>query len=339
MTMQQGSGVPPGAGRDFPRKVGATAYTPLEAMLDAEVVSWHPPYRAEVRSISEGIRPEARRLFDADTARLLAEDPGRQDLIAPAQWRNGLRILGFLAAAATLAGIVIAAGISPRNQPSVDASVVAVTVGVTSTLALLLVGASMLFPAKMGVPNRLASISLWLGTVGAFASAGALLLRQDTWSPSTPGWLLLTAASGLGLLVLAVVVAIARRPSKHGPAPVTEADLRKLRIRALHTALEHAMESASEAWHRLDEQTQRGLERGRENAVAALLDARGPKFQPEWLRSSAPGSVGLPFAADKAHEILHLGDAQLTARETGGPYGYFVEQSRRAAEEHDHKRG
>lgn len=339
MAMQQGSGVPPGAGRDFPRKVGATAYTPLEAMLDAEVVSWHPPYRAEVQKISAGIRPEAQRLFDADTARLLAEDPSRQDLIAPAQWRNGLRILGFLAAAATLAGIVIAAGISPRNQPSVDASVVAVTVGMTSTLALLLVGASMLFPSKMGVPNRLASISLWLGTVGAFVSAGVLLLRQDTWSPSTPGWMLLTAASGLGLLVLAVFVAIARRPSKHGPAPVTEADLRKLRIDALETALEHAMESACEAWHRLDDQTQRDLERGRDTAVAALLEANGPRFLPEWLRSSPPGSVGLPFAADKAHELLHLGDAQLTGRETAGPYGYFVEQNRCAAEEHTPGRG
>lgn len=95
------------------------------------------------------------------------------------------------------------------------------------------------------------------------------------------------------------------------------------------------MESALEAWHRLDAQTQRGLERGRDNAVAALLDAKGPRFLPEWLQSSPPGSAGLPFATDKAHEILHLGDAQLTARETGGSYGYFVEQSRRAAEERD----
>lgn len=332
MAEVQGAHVPPDAGRDFAQNVGATAYTPLEAMLGAEVVSWQPAFRAKVRSISEGIRIEAQRRFDADTARLLAEDPRRRDLISPAQWRTSLRILGFLASAATLAGIVIAAGVSPRHQPPVDASVVAVVIGVTSTLALVLLGASMAFPSRMGVPNRLASISLWVGTVGAFASAGLLLLRQDTWTPATPSWLLLAAVSACGLLILAILVAIARRPSSQGPDPVTEADIRQLRLTALQAALDQATQAASEVWQDLDEQTRRDLEHGRDTAVAALLEASALQVIPAWFRWGTPGQLGLPFATDKAHELLHFGDAQTTTRETPGPYGYFVAESRRRAE-------
>ncbi|KAB1638498.1 hypothetical protein [Pseudoclavibacter terrae] len=192
MPRRSDSSVPADAGRDFVRKMGATAYTPLEAMLDAAVLPWQPAYRAEVSSISASIRPEAQRLFDADTARLLAEDPERRDLISPAPWRNSLRILGFLSAATTLAGVLIAAGGGPRNQPPVDASVTAVVVGVTSALTFLLVGASMLFPSKMGVPNRLASLSstpsprCWRAKRPGSTRRGCAPHRQEHWACRSP---------------------------------------------------------------------------------------------------------------------------------------------------------
>ncbi len=227
MTRRSDSSVPADAGRDFVRKMGATAYTPLEAMLDAAVLPWHPAYRAEVSSISASIRPEAQRLFDADTA--------------------------------------------PRGGP----------------------GAS-----RPHLACPLAKLAPY---------PGVPVSRNDA----------------------------CRRADRRGRWPTQSAARRRVGDRSRRRGDQHAHVPPG---GRIDavpledggsEQT--GV--AQLNAIAALLEGEAPRFNPAWLRSAPPGTLGLPFAADKAHEHMHLGHAQLTTREAAGPFGYFVVQSRRAAEE------
>ncbi|MEV7693567.1 hypothetical protein AB0N73_09585 [Microbacterium sp. NPDC089189] len=328
MTDHGDLGAHTGAGSRFTQHPAGSRETPVEAILDAAVVSWYPPYQAEVHAIREGLRADVKQEFAADTARLLAEDPSRRDLLAPAAWRDALRLLGFLAGATTIACILTALGFARRNEP-IDASTVAVTVAVASTIALAALGASLLFPSRMGVPSRLASISLWLATVGSLGSAAALPSRPDTWDAATPALCVLTGVSGLALLVLAVRVSYARRPRAHGPAHITEEDVTALRLAVITAALDRSTAAVRSAWQRLDARTRRALERERDDAIDALEERDPSRIDAAWMRSVPPGAHGLPALADQIHELMHLGDAQAVSRAEPGRYGHFVKRSRR----------
>lgn len=321
-------GVHVGAGRSFAQHPAGSADTPIEAILDAAVVSWYPPYRAKALGARERLRSDAKSTFAAKTAELLAEDPSRRDLLAPASWRNALRIIGFLAAATALASIVTGLGFTRGSQDPIDATTVAITAGVASVIALSTLGSSLLFPSRMGTPGRLVALSLRLGTVGSLGSVAALMTRRETWEASTPVWVTLTTVAGVLLFVLAVLVMLARRPRAHGLARMTEDDVRALRLRALAAALDDATRTVGSAWQRLPPEVRRALERERDDAIAVLQERDSERIDADWLRSVPPGVHGLPHAADEAHAVMHLGGAQLSARTQPGRYGYFVKRSR-----------
>lgn len=195
-------------------------------------------------------------------------------------------------------------------------------------IALCTLGSSLLFPSRMGTPSRLVTVSLWISTIGSLGSAAALLTRRDTWEASTPTWVTVTAIAGIVLLVFAILVALARRPRKHGPSPMTEEDVRALRLQVLTSTLDDSTTAMRAAWQRLDPEVRSALERERDDAIAVLAEQDPTRIDAQWLRSVPPGVLGLPHAADEAHATMHLGDAQSTARTQPGRYGYFVKRSR-----------
>jgi hypothetical protein len=109
---------------------------------------------------------------------------------------------------------------------------------------------------------------------------------------------------------------------------MTEDDVHELRLRTLMTALNEATRTVRSAWHRLPPEVRQALERERDDAIAALQERDPERIDAEWLRSVPPGTLGLPHAADEMHAIMHLGDAQTSARTQPGRYGYFVKRSR-----------
>lgn len=322
-------GVQVGIGARFGNHPFGAGGKSVEGFVDAAVVSWYPPYARDVARIRETLRHEAQTEFDAAMDSFIAADPGIRDAVAPAHWRGSLRVVGFLAAATNIAGFWVALGFGRRNQPAPDASTVAVLVGITSMIALGCLGASLLFPSRMGRPNRLVSIGLWLAAISALGSVGALYLRQDTWDASTPLWWALTLVLGIALLVLASMVAYARR-RRPGTAEEPDDDaVSDIRVAALTGALDRAVVAMQFAWEQVDVQTRQALERERDEAITALQVRTKGRIDGGPLRLITPGVMGLPDAADEAHRLMSLGAAQRVDRREPGPHGYFVKRSRR----------
>ncbi|MCI2958404.1 hypothetical protein MN032_11935 [Agromyces atrinae] len=317
-----------GVGRRFGERPTGNLDAPVEAIIDAAAVSWYPPFAAEVAAIRAAFEREARSEMESTTAAMIASDPRRRDTVTPAPWRTGLRVLGFLAGATALAGILISLGVSRRNQPPIDASVAAVVVGIASVIALVCLGASLLTPSRMGVPNRMTSISLGVATVGALGSALALLTRPATWDETTIVWWLLIAGSGLAMAVLLVIVLRARHVYARSTTAVTDTDVDELRLAIITRALDAATRAADEAWSRVPLETRRAIESERDDAIDAIEQRTPALIDAVMVRSIAPGAAGLPHAADALHSVMHLGAAQLADRREPGRYGYFVKRAR-----------
>lgn len=323
------SGITPGAGAELGARARNSADLPIEAFIDREVVSWHPPYARRLSALRASMEPEARSRWESAVAARLRANPGARDELAPAAWRNGLRVIGILAAAATPTGILAGLGLSRGSTVLAPASG-AVVVAVASIIAVVALGGSLVRPSRMGVPSRLVAGALWIAAVGTLASVAALPLRRTEWVADTVVWWGIAAIAGVAALALAVTVAIARRRTA-AVDRFTDRDAQELRIAILQSVLDETAEAIRDAWSRLEPGTREAIEHERDAALAAVHDRTPHAVDASWMRSVPPGIRGLPQRIDEIHSSMHLGSAQLADRGAGGRYGLFVTTARREA--------
>ncbi|PSL38287.1 hypothetical protein CLV49_1904 [Labedella gwakjiensis] len=324
--------IPVGAGRELGERARGTIDTPIEEVVDVGVISWFPSFGAQADAIRSKLRRAAREAWEERQDALLAERPDARDAVRPASWRASLRVLGFLGGATVVASVLVALGFSKGSTPPLPASTAAVVSGISSVVALLCLGGSLLFPTTMGRPSRLVSGPLWISAIAALGSAAALPLRPATWGSTTPVWWSVTAVTGVALLVLAVVVSVWRRRLA-GAAPIDDDDVDTLRLSVVRQELERAVVEVEQAWRRVDPAVRDALLRERDVALATIAERTPGVLDPDWVRSMIPGTMMLPHVADQAHSSLHLGAAQKIDRAAGGPYGYFVGEARERGRE------
>lgn len=300
---------------------------PIEAFIDREVVSWHPPYARKVAALRAAMEPEARARWESTVAEKIRSNPGARDELAPSPWRNSLRVIGVVAAAATPAGILAGLGLG-RGSTVLDPATGAVVIAVAGTIAVGALGGSLVRPARMGVPSRFAAGALWIATVGTLGSVVALQLRRSQWADDTFAWWCVAVAAGVLALALALAVGVSRRRTAAGDR-FTDRDADHLRRGVLQSVLDETEGAIVDAWGRVDAATRASIERERDTALDSVLERDPSAIDAAWMRAVPPGIRGLPHAVDEIHSSMHLGAAQLADREAGGRYGHFVTMARR----------
>lgn len=322
------SAIADGRGRNVGAVARNSADLPIEAFIDREVVSWHPPYAQKVAALRAAMEPEARARWEAAVAEKIRVNPGARDELAPAPWRNALRAVGILAAAATPVGILAGLGLG-RGSTVLDPATGAVVVAVASIIAAGALGGSLVRPSRMGVPSRLAAGTLWIAAIGTLGSVAALPLRRNQWTDDTVAWWGVAGVAGVVALLLAVSVAITRSRTA-AVDRFTDRDAQDLRIAILQSVLDETEDAIRDAWSHVDPGIRAAIDHERNAAVAAVHGRESQAFDASWMCTVPPGIRGLPQKVDEIHSVMHLGSAQLADREAGGRYGRFVTTARRA---------
>ena len=300
-----------------------------DGAFERAVLAWHPGYGYTVSRIAAELRTRVADRVDAARAVAVVDDPSALDTIAPARWRTGLRLLGFLGSATMIGTAVAGATFHVGGRRGADPVDTAIVTTIAAVVALVAHVAALLPPSRAGVPSRTTSFLLELATVAAAASALVLGIARDGWTGVAAGALVVLACSAIGLALVTVVVVVTRL---RVPTPVRrEHAEQEERIRRLaRTVVEEELASASArmdaAWLALQPDTRAAIAHERRAAVDGLL-ARGIRVDAERLLGRTPGAALLPSVADHAWSQLDPQAAEQARRLTGALRGHFVHRA------------
>ncbi|WP_378143876.1 hypothetical protein ACFJGV_10565 [Cnuibacter sp. UC19_7] len=298
--------MPDGSGAELGVTARESVDVPVEGYVDGSVVAWYPPYAQTVAGIRARLPLRASELWQQTVADVTSANPLGRDEIAPAPWRQSLRVLAFVAACATFPGIAAGLGLG-RGSTVLETTSIAPAVGIAAVVAVACLILSMVRPSRMGRPSRMAQGTAWLTTAGTLGSAGAMLIRSDTWTSATWVWWWVGLGTGLVSLVVAAVVEVTRRRSASS-SRLEDADVLQLRLAAVAGALAEAVSEVRSAWSRLDPAVRVAIERERQVALHGIA-SRLADAPVELMAAEVPGVLVLPDLADAAHRGLHLGAA------------------------------
>lgn len=298
----------------------------MPAALDRVVVSWHPGYASAVARVVGSMRTQVERVVEAERAAVLADDADARDTVAPAAWRKGTRLLGFLGSAALVASAVTAVSFALGGRRGIDPIDVALLTAIASVVAVVGHVAALVPPARVGIPSRATSFLLELATLASGAATLSLWLRREDWDARAAACAVTSLACVVALAATTAIVIAARMrlsaPRRRAQVAADER-LRAMIPALLAERLEEAPAAVETAWRALHPDTRAAIERERDDAIRALRE-RGFRLDEGTLRTATPGLLLLPAAADAAWSLLHAADAFEAHGKTGTPLGHFA---------------
>lgn len=298
----------------------------MDAALDRVVVSWHPGYAAAVAKVVGAMRDDVGRVVEAERAAVLVDDAAARDTVAPAPWRKGARLLGFLGSASAVASAVTAVSFAMGGRRGIDPIDVALLTAIASVVAVVGHVAALIPPARVGIPSRATSFLLELATLASGAATLSLWLRREDWDARAAACAVTSLACVVALAVTTAIVIAARMrlsaPRRRAQLAADER-LRAMIPALLAERLEEAPAAIETAWRALHPDTRAAIERERDDAIRALRE-RGFRLDEATLRSTTPGVLLLPAAADAAWSLLHAADALAAHGRTGTSLGHFA---------------